>query len=146
MPLVPPLGRRLRGRLGAGVPVALAQGGDLILEVGKRLEPSVDRGEPEVGHLVHVDRPSLTRALHAANDLVPGERLGDAAALGHHQDDRLLGGEPPPALRARPAATDRGAVVSRPAVDDPAVRVATERAIHAITSLAAVRVHLSVYL
>src|SRR5947207_15729788 len=38
------LGRRSRGR-GAGVAVALAQDGDLILEVGERLEPSVDRGE-----------------------------------------------------------------------------------------------------
>src|SRR5437868_7729782 len=48
----PPLGRRSRG--GGAVAVALAQGGDLILEVGERLESSVDRGEPEVGHLVQI--------------------------------------------------------------------------------------------
>jgi len=48
----PPSGRRSRG--GGAVAVALAQGGDLILEVGKRLEASVDRGEPEVGHLVQI--------------------------------------------------------------------------------------------
>src|SRR5215469_1453526 len=70
----------------------------------------------------------------------PGERLGDPAALGHHQDDRLLGGEPPPTLRARPPTADRGAVVGGPAVDDPAVRIATERTVHAITSPAARRV------
>src|SRR6266566_3185502 len=53
---MPPLRRRLRARrrLGRAVAVALAQGGDLILEVGERLEPSVDRGEPEVGHLVQI--------------------------------------------------------------------------------------------
>jgi hypothetical protein len=53
--------------------------------------------------LVLVDRPALAGALHAPDDLVPGKRLGHAAALGHHQDDRLLRGEPPPALRAGPA-------------------------------------------
>src|SRR5690242_19691109 len=178
----PSLGRRVRGGLGAGtgapVAVPLAQGGDLIFEVGERLEPSVDRGEPEVGHLVQIpqraqdgqadlvrgdlaqppcpdrllhllgqdrqlvlaDRPSLACPLHATDDLVPGEGLGDTAALGDHQDDRLLGGEPPPALRARPAAADRGAIVGRAAVDDPAIGIPAERAVHAITSLAAVRV------
>src|SRR5271165_4317326 len=178
--LVPPLRRRCRARLGlglgglgCGVAVALAQGGALILEVGERLEPSVDRGEPQVSHLVQIpqraqdgqahlvrgdfgqpprpdrllhllgqdrqlvlaDRPSLTRALHAMDDLVPGERLRDTAALGHHQDDRLGGGEPPPAFRARSPAADRDAVVSRSAVDDPAVRMTAEGAVHAITSL-----------
>src|SRR5690242_1815754 len=170
----PSLGRRVRGGLGTGtgapVAVALAQGGDLIFEVGERLEPSVDRGEPEIGHLVQIpqraqdgqahlvrgdfakpprpdrlfhllgqdgqlvlaDRPPLAGALHATDDLVPGKRLRDAAALGHHQDDRLLGGEPPPALRARPPTADRRAIVGRPAVDDPAVRVPAEGAVHAI--------------
>src|SRR6201995_184144 len=177
LPLVPSLGRRFRGR-GTGLAVALAQGGDLVLEVGERLEPSVDRGEPEVGHLVQIperaqdgqahlvrgdlaqpprpdrllhllgqdrqlvlaDRPSLARALHATDDLVPGEGLGDTAALGDHQDDRLLGGEPPPALRARPAAADRGGIVGRTAVVCPGVGGPAEWAVHAITSLAAVRV------
>src|SRR5215469_14146996 len=160
------LGRRFRGA------VAVAQGGDLVFEVGERLEAAVDRGEPEVGHLIQVperaedshahlvrgdlgqaagpdrllhllgqdgqlvlaDRPSLTGALHPADDLVPGEQLGDPAALGHHQDDRLLRGEPAPAFGAGPAATDRGTVVSGPAVDDPAVRMTTKRTVHAITS------------
>src|SRR5580704_3961332 len=169
--LIPPLGRRSRD--GGAVAVALAQSGNLILEVGERLESSVDRGEPEVGHLVQIperaqdgqahlvrgdlaqsprpdrllhllgqdrqlvlaDRPSLACPLHATDDLVPGEGLGDTAALGDHQDDRLLGGEPPPALRACPAAADRGAVIGRPAVDDPAVGVPAERAVHAIASL-----------
>src|SRR4029077_14410375 len=169
--LIPPLGRRSRD--GGAVAVALAQSGDLILEVGERLESSVDRGEPEVGHLVQIperaqdgqahlvrgdlaqppcpdrllhllgqdcqlvlaDRPSLACPLHATDDLVPGEGLGDTAALGDHQDDRLLGGEPPSALRARPATADRGAIIGRPAVDDPAVGVPAERAVHAIASL-----------
>src|ERR1700722_12259563 len=160
------LGRRFRGAAG------LAQARDLVLEVGERLETPVDRGEPQVGHLVQfpqraedgqahfvrgdfgqaagpdrflhllsqdgqlvlADRPALAGTLHAADDLVPGERLGDPAALGHHQDDRLLRGEPAAALRARPPATDRGTVVRGPAVDDPAVRMPTERAVHAITS------------
>src|SRR5689334_3353945 len=48
----PPLRRRIRdlgtgacGGIGTSVAVPLAQGGDLIFEVGERLEPSVDRGE-----------------------------------------------------------------------------------------------------
>src|ERR1700688_610942 len=160
------LGRRLRDT------PTVAQGGDLVLEVGQRLETAVHRGEPEVGHLVQfpqraedgqphfvrgdlgqaagpdrflhllsqdgqlvlADRPALAGTLHAADDLVPGERLGDPAALGHHQDDRLLRGEPAPALRARPPAADRGTVVGGPAVDDPAIRMTAERAVHAITS------------
>src|SRR5262249_12002732 len=47
--------------------------------------------------LVFVDRPALAGALHTPDNLVPGERLGHAASLGHHQDDRLLPGEPPSA-------------------------------------------------
>src|ERR1700759_2987088 len=39
---VPSLGRRVRGA-GTSVAVALAQGGDLIFEVGERLETPVDR-------------------------------------------------------------------------------------------------------
>src|SRR6478735_5153583 len=152
LPLVPSLGRRFRGR-GTGLAVALAQGGDLILEVGERLEPSVDRGEPEVGHLVQIPEraqdgqahlvrghlaqpPRPDRFLHLLSQdrqLVLADRPSLARAL-HATDDLLPGGEPPPALRAGPAATDRGAVVSRPAVDDPAIRVPAERAMHAITS------------
>src|SRR5262249_61931946 len=89
-------------------------------------------------HFAPAARPPRAGAPHATDDLAPGERFGDAAALGHHQDDRLLRGEPPAALGARPAAADRGAAVGRPAVDDPAVRVTAERAVHAITSRAAV--------
>ena len=124
-----PSGRRFRGR-GTGLAVALAQRGDLILEVGERLEAlgrprrtSGRRPRPARGagrgwpgpprataprrsprardrllHLLGQDRelvlahrPALAGALHAADDLVPGERLGDAAALGDHQDDRSPG-------------------------------------------------------
>src|SRR5215469_18954410 len=84
--------------------------------------------------LVLVDRPALAGALHAADDLVPGKRLGHAAALGDHQDDRLLRGEPPPALWAGPAPADRGAVFGNTAVDNPAIGMAAEWAVHAITS------------
>src|SRR6185437_13115177 len=66
-----PLGRRVRGPgsgagcgIGTSVAVALAQGGDLIFEVGERLEPSVDRGEPEVGHLVQVPQRAQDGQAH----------------------------------------------------------------------------------
>src|SRR5690348_9135683 len=88
--------------------------------------------------LVLVDRPALAGALHAADDLVSGERLGHSAALGHHQDDRLLRGEPASALGAGTPPADRGAVFGYPAVNNPAVRVATERTVHAITPRSAV--------
>src|SRR5215469_8534134 len=84
--------------------------------------------------LVLVNRPALAGPLHAPDDLVPGKRLGHPAALGDHQDDRLLRGEPPSALRAGPPPAYRGAVVGYPAVDNPAVRVTAERTVHAITS------------
>src|SRR3984957_20855431 len=84
--------------------------------------------------MVLVDRPALAGSLHAPDDLVSGERLGHPAALGHHEDDRLLRGEPPSALRAGPAPAYRGAVVGYPAVDHPAVRVTAERTVNAITS------------
>src|SRR5215467_1189178 len=82
-------------------------------------------------------RAALAGAAHAAHDLVPGEGLGGAAALAHHQDHRFLCGEPPAAFRAGTPAADRGAVVGGPAVDDAAVRMPAERAEHAITSPAA---------
>src|SRR5579859_2544438 len=164
---------RLRRRFSVPALMApLAQRGDLILEVGKRLKAPVNRGESQVGNLVKlaeraqngqahlvrgdfgqaagpdrllhllgqdgelvlVHRPALAGALHAVDDLVPGEGLGDAAALGHHQDHRLLSGEPAPAFRTGPPAPDRGTVFGRPAVDDPAVGIPAERAVHAITS------------
>ena len=81
--------------------------------------------------LVLADRPALAGPPDAADDLVPVERLGDAAALGHHEDDRLLGGEPPAARRARPPTADRRAVLGGPAVDDPAVGMLAIRTVHA---------------
>src|SRR6516164_10756434 len=150
---VPPSGRCFRGAM------PVAQGGDLVFEVGERLEAAVDRGEPEVGHLIQVPEraedghahlvrgdlgqaPGPDRFLHLLGQdgqLVLADRPSLAgalhpAALGHHQDDRLLRGEPAPALGAGPAAADRGTVFSGPAVDDPAVRMTAERAVHAITS------------
>src|SRR5215467_10591089 len=79
-------------------------------------------------------RTALAGAAHASHDLVPGEGLGGTAALAHHQDHRLLGGEPPAAVRAGAAAADRCPIVGGPAVDDAAVRVPAERAEHVITS------------
>src|SRR5579863_539787 len=93
----------------------------------------------EHSELVLVDRPALAGPLHAPDDLVSGKRLGHPAALGNHEDDRLLSGKPPPALRAGPPPAYRGAVVGHPAVDNPAVRVTAERTVHAITSRNAVR-------
>src|SRR5215469_7235520 len=81
--------------------------------------------------LILADRPALAGAPDASDDLVPVERLGDTAALGHHEDDRLLGREAAAAGRARPPAADRRAVLGRPAVDDPAVRMPAVRAVHA---------------
>src|SRR5438067_1064138 len=150
--------------------VRVAQRRDLVLEVGQRLEPPVDRGEAQVGDLIEVTqrsedgqphlmrgnlraaagpdhvldalgqvrelvlghRPALTGPAHAPHDLVAGERLGDPAPLADHEDHGFLGGEPPAALRARPATADRRAVIRGPAVDDPAVVVPAERAAHAI--------------
>src|SRR5262245_16867493 len=77
---------------------------------------------------------ALAGAAHAPDDLVPGKGLRGAATLGHHQDHRLLCGEPPATLRARPATADRGAFVGCPAVDDAAVLMPAKRAEHAITS------------
>src|SRR5580692_2895082 len=84
--------------------------------------------------LVLVDRPPLAGPLHPADDLVSGERLGHPAALGHHQDDRLLRGETPSALGAGSPSADRDAVVG-----SPAVRMAAERTVHAITSKRSLR-------
>src|ERR1700733_7846997 len=86
----------------------------------------------EDGELALVDRTALAGALHSPDDLVSGERLGHPAALGHHEDDRLLRGEPPPAFGAGPPPPDRGAVVGHPAVDNPAVRMTAERTVHAL--------------
>src|SRR5262249_61083153 len=74
--------------------------------------------------LVLADRPALAGAPDASDDLVPVEGLGDAAALGHHEDDRLLGGEAAAAGRARPTAGGRRDGLRRPAVDNPTIRVA----------------------
>ena len=168
----PELAAQDKGRQRARVLPRRAQRGNLILEISKRLKPPVDRGEPQVSHLVQVaerpenrqahlmrsdltratgpdrildllgqdrelvfgDRPALAGPLDPADDLLAGERLGGAAALAHHQDDRLLGGETPPACRARPASADRSAIIGGPAVDDTAFRVLAVRAEHAITS------------
>src|SRR5215831_8069862 len=81
--------------------------------------------------LVLADRPALAGPPDAADDLVAVEGLGHAAALGHHEDDGLLGGEAAPAGRARPPAADRRAVLGGPAVDDPAVGMPTIRTVHA---------------
>ena len=151
--------------------VLRAQRGYFFLKVRQRLESAVDRGEPQVGHLIKIakraedgqanlvrgnlaaatapdrvlyplsqdrqlvlrHRPALAGTPHAADNLVPVERLSDAAALGHHQDDCLLRGKPAPARLARPAAADRGAVFGGPAVDHPAVGMPAVRAVHAIT-------------
>src|SRR5918992_675041 len=67
------------------------------------------------------------------DDLFPGERLGDAAALGHHLKHALLGGEPATALRAGAATPDRGTIVGGPAVDHPAVGGTAERTMHRLT-------------
>src|ERR1700722_5823761 len=88
----------------------------------------------EYREVVFVHRSTLARPLHTADDLVPGERLGHPAALGHHQDDRLLSGESPSALRAGSPSADRDAVVGSPAVNNPAVRMTAKRTVHAITS------------
>src|SRR6516162_3553441 len=88
----------------------------------------------EYGQLVFGDRPALAGPPHAVDYLVPGEGLGGAASLGHHQDHRLLRGEPAPARGTGAPPADRGAVVGGAAVDDPAVRIPAIRTEHAITS------------
>src|SRR5580692_10200800 len=89
------------------------------------------------GQLVLGDGAALAGPPDAAHDLVPVERLGDAAALADREDHALLRGEPATAGRARPAAADGGAVLGRSAVYDAAVGMAAIRAVDAITSLAA---------
>src|SRR5215472_2964181 len=82
--------------------------------------------------LVLADRSSLAGPPDTTDDLVSVEGLGHAAALGHHEDDRLLGGETATAGRARPPAANRCTVLGSPAVDDPAIGMLAVRAVHAI--------------
>src|SRR5215469_654262 len=88
----------------------------------------------EQRQLIFADGPALACAPNTADDLVPVERLGDAASLGNGQDHRLLSGEAATTGGTRPPTADRGAIITGPAVDDAAVRMPGVRAIHAITS------------
>src|SRR5580693_5366249 len=138
------VGERLESPVHRGKP----QVGDLV-EVAKRAQDrethfvrrnfpaaaAADRVLHPLGEdreLILADRPALAGTLHAPDDLVPVERLGHAAALRHHENDRLLGGEAAATGWAGPPAADRGPVFGGPAVDDPAVRVPTIRTVHAI--------------
>src|SRR5258708_38540845 len=65
--------------------------------------------------LILADGSALAGAPYASDDLVPVEGLGDAAALGDHEDDRLLGRAAGAARRARPPAAGRRALIGRAA-------------------------------
>src|SRR5690242_4753518 len=75
-------------------------------------------------------RAALAGPPHPVGDLLPVERLGDAAPLAHHQDHGLLGGEPAAAAGAGPAPADGSAIIRGPAVDDPAIGIAAVGAEH----------------
>src|SRR3954462_4245786 len=80
--------------------------------------------------LVLVDRPALTRPSDTGDDLGPVERLAHPAALDDGEHRLLDGGEPAPALGARPTAARRRPLIGLPRVDDSAVGVVTERTAH----------------
>jgi hypothetical protein len=85
---------------------------------------------------VLVHRPALAGPPDAAHDLLPAERLGDAGPLDHGEHRLLDGGEPPPALRARPAPADDLALVDLAGIHHPRVGMPAERAPHgSVTSL-----------
>ena len=65
-----------------------------------------------------VDLSALTRPAHTADHLLAAERFGHTAALDHGQHRGFHGGESPPALRARPAASDGLSLVGLAGVDD----------------------------
>jgi len=84
----------------------------------------------ELRQRVLVHRTALAGPAHPDDHLLPGERLGDAAALDHRQRRLLHGGEPPAAVLAGPAASDHLAVVDLARIDDAGVRMAAVRAAH----------------
>ncbi len=83
-----------------------------------------------IGH-----RSALTGFPHAGNDLLARERLDDTAALDHHEARGLGCAEPPSALGALAATADREPIVTGPRVNDAAVRVPAEGAVHGGPSL-----------
>src|SRR5690606_31912298 len=76
------------------------------------------------------DGPPLARLAHTGDDLGATEGLGHSAALDHHERTGLHRGETARAVGALAAAADRGPVVGGATVDDPAVGVPAEGAVH----------------
>jgi len=80
--------------------------------------------------IVIADRTTLAGLPESDHDLVPAERFTDSGALEHAQAGGLDGREPTFAEGTLAPPPDRQAVIRRPAVDDPAVRMPAERAVH----------------
>src|SRR5690606_480110 len=76
----------------------------------------------------------LAGLAYAVDDLLAAERLRRAGPLDDRQARGLHRREPPVALRALAAPTDRRAVVRGPGVDHPGVPVPAEGAVHASSS------------
>src|SRR5262249_17434887 len=76
------------------------------------------------------DRPPLACLAHAIDDLGTAEGLGDSGPLDHHERARLHGGETTGAVRALAAPANGRAVIGRTTVDDAAVGVPAEGAVH----------------
>src|SRR4051794_23988082 len=94
------------------------------------LDPLAELGERVLG-----DRSSLACLAHTVDDLGTAERLGDSGPLDHHQRARLHGRETTGAVRTLAAPADRRAVVGRTTVDDAAVGVPAEGAVHGFPTL-----------
>ena len=88
----------------------------------------------ELGDRIRIDRATLAGPADPGDDLAPAERFGHPTALDDRQQRSFEGGEPARALRAGPAAADGLAVLDLAGVDDPGIRVTTERTPHAHTS------------
>src|SRR5215471_16113266 len=84
----------------------------------------------EKGKGVIAYRSALARLAQTGNDLLPTERLCGATALGHQQCCCLHRGEPTATLRTGTPTADDRAVLGRSTVEDPAVGMPTERAVH----------------
>ena len=95
----------------------------------------------ELGEVGISNRAALTGLAHSEHDLLARKGLDDAAALYHHETRGFSGAESTPALGALPTPSDGEPVIARTRINDAAVRVPAERAVHGAASLEEARTH-----